>query len=416
MKTKKLVALFLCNFAILFIGFGLFPLLPVHAAELGATPGQIGVYLAVTYIAITLGNLLTGWLSGRLSRKVVFVVAGLAGVPALFLLGRVSALWQVVLLTSVVWFTGGIGLALVSVFIGLQASEESRGRWFSLIALTTPLGAVIGGSVVAWMVTWKGYPAMFATLSLVYAVWPLVGWIMVQDQPEARAAQPGTTRSTRFQTGKNYPILLLAVLLSAMTVSVVRMGLSLAMKAVHFSPAAIAGANVVAGLVTIPIVLGFGALSDRLGRRLFLILGFLLASLSGILLVSAGKLWQFWVVASAVLVARSISGSLASALAADFLPPQSLGRGLPWLGTMNWVSGVIGFALSGFLIEILGSNNLYLISALLSLAAAGLIGLLSGQRKKVPALARSAQQVPGQTGSPSTPSWAIGCESAEKSS
>jgi len=149
MKTNKLAALFLCNFAILFIGFGLFPLLPVHAAELGATPAQVGVYLAVTYIAITLGNLLTGWLSGRISRKALFVIAGLVGVPALFLLGQVTVLWQMIVLTSVVWFTGGIGLALVSVFVGLTASEANRGRWFGLIALTNPLGAVIGGSVVA---------------------------------------------------------------------------------------------------------------------------------------------------------------------------------------------------------------------------------------------------------------------------
>ena len=255
---------------------------------------------------------------------------------------------------------------------------------------------------------------MFATLSLVYALWPLVGWLMVQDQPDARTAQPGATGLIKFRVGKNFPVLLFAVLLSAMTVSVVRMGLSLSMKAIHFSPAAIAGTNVVAGMVTIPIVLGSGVLSDRLGRRLFLILGFLLAALGSLLLVSAGHLWQFWVVAAAVLVSRSTTGSLASALAADILPPQALSRGLPWVGTMNWVSGVIGFAVSGYLIEILGSHNLYRISALLSLAAIGLIGLLSGQRKK--ALTRSTQQRSGQPAPASTANWAISCESAEKPS
>ena len=137
-------------------------------------------------------------------------------------------------------------------------------------------------------------------------------------------------------------MLLLAVLLSAMTVSVVRIGLSLSMKAIHFSPAAIAGANVVGGLVTIPVVLGFGALSDRLGRRLFLALGYLLAAFSGVSLVLAEQLWHFWIVASAVLIARSISGSLASAMATDILPPQTLGRSLP-----VWHDG-LGFGCVGF--------------------------------------------------------------------
>jgi MFS family permease len=182
-------------------------------------------------------------------------------------------------------------------------------------------------------------------------------------------------------SSRSYHRLLLAVLLSAMTVSIVRIGLSLSMKAVDFSPAAISSANVIGGLVTIPVVLGFGALSDRLGRRSLLALGYLMAALSGVSLVMAVQLWQFWVVAAAVLIARTIGGSLASALATDILPRQSLGRSLPILGTMAWASGVLGFAGSGYAIDTLGAGNLYLIAALLSLVAAGLVGMLPGRRQ-----------------------------------
>ena len=381
MDPRKFLPLFLCNFAILFVGFGVFPLLPVYAAEFGATPTLIGFYLAVTYLAITLGNLLTGWLSGRVPRKVVFVTAGVMGVLALFWMGQATSLWQVVVLTSVVWFTGGVGLSLVNVFIGLHAGEGSRGKWFSFMALTNPLGAVVGGLAVGWMVAWKGYPLMFTMLGLVYAVWPLVGLWKVQDKPEARAARSETAQLAAPSSSRSYHRLLLAVLLSAMTVSIVRIGLSLSMKAVDFSPAAISSANVVGGLVTIPVILGFGVLSDRLGRRSLLALGYLMAALSGVSLVMAVQLWQFWVVAAAVLIARTIGGSLASALATDILPRQSLGRSLPILGTMAWASGVLGFAGSGYAIETVGAGNLYLIAALLSLVAAGLVGMLPGRRQ-----------------------------------
>jgi MFS family permease len=186
------------------------------------------------------------------------------GVVALFLMGMVTSLWQLVLLTSVVWFTGGVGLSLITVFIGMHAAEGNRGRWFSLVALTNPLGAVVGGLAVSWMVAWQGYPLMFALLGLVYAVWPLVGLLKVEDKPAIVGARSQLAAS-RSPPRRGYQLLLLAVLLSAMTVSVVRMGLSISMKAIDFSPAAISGANVVGGLVTIPLVLGFGALSDRLG-------------------------------------------------------------------------------------------------------------------------------------------------------
>lgn len=377
MKSRGFLPLFLCNFAILFVGFGLFPLLPVYAAEFGATSTMIGFYLAATYTAITLGTLLTGWLSGRVSRKLVFVSAGLIGAPALFLLGQATALRQVILLTCVVWFTGGVGLSLVSVFIGQRAGESSRGKWFSLVALTNPLGAVVGGLAVGWMVTWKGYPLMFTLLCFVYAVWPVVGLWKVQDKPGNETSKADTEKSTGRRSNRSYQFLLLAVLLSAMTVSVVRMGLSLSMKSTHFSPAAISSANVIGGLVTIPVVLGFGLLSDRLGRKLFLVLGYLLAAVGGISLVLASHLWHFWVVAASVLVARTISGSLASALATDILPQQTLGRSLPVLNTMSWASGVVGFAGSGYVIDTLGASDLYIIAALLSVVAVGLISMMS---------------------------------------
>ncbi len=380
--NQQIFSLFLCNFAILFVGMGVFPLLPIYAAEFGASPTLIGVYLAVTYSAISIGTMLTGWLSGRLSRKAVFVAAGALGVPALILLGQATALWQVVVFTSIVWFTGGIGIALVSVFIGLHASEQDRGKWFSLISLATPLGAIIGGSTVGWLVDWQGYPQMFAALGLIYALWPLVGLLMVKDKPVARTVKPSPASMISARPGKGFHLLLLGVLLSAMTISVSRLGLSLSMKASQFSSAAIAGASVVGGLVTIPVVLGIGMLSDRLGRRLFLILGYLLASSSAITLVIAGQLWHFWAAAAAMLLARSISGSLASALATDILSPEALSRGLPWLGTMTWVAGVLGFAASGYVIDTLGADNLYWIAAALSLAAAAIIGLLRERAKE----------------------------------
>ena len=374
--NKQMAALFLCNFAILFIGFGLFPLLPVYASGFGATPSMIGVYLALTYIAISLGAMLPGWLSGRISQKVVFVAAGFLGAPALILLGNATEFWQVIALTGTVWFTGGVGISLVSVFTGRFADKDQRGKWFSLIALTTPLGAVIGGATVAWLVEMQGYRVMFTALALVYALWPLVGLLQVRDIPASQAVPPKSRNALQVRPGRTFTLLLLSVLLVAMTISISRLGLSLSMKARLFSPAAIAGTNAVGGSVTIPFVLGLGLLSDRVGRKLLLSFACLLAASSTVLLISANQLWHFWVVAAAVLVARSISGSLASALATDILAPEVLGKALPGLNSLNWVAGVLGFAGSGYVMETLGRNSLYWMATIFSLVAAAIIGLM----------------------------------------
>ena len=375
--NKQLLALFLSNLAILFIGFGVFPLLPVYASRFGATPSMIGVYLALTYIAISFGTMLPGWLSGRISQKTVFVTAGLLGVPAVSLLGYAAAFWQVVVLTGIVWFTGGVGITLVSVFTGRLANQDQRGRWFGLIALTTPLGAVVGGSLVAWLVETQGYQVMFTALGPVYAVWPLVGLLIIKEPRAAQTAALGPGQALAVRPDKRFSLLLLSAFLVAMTISISRLGLSLSMKAALFSAAAIARANVVGGLVTIPVVIGFGLLSDRLGRRLFLVIGYGLAAMSTLFLIGASQLWHFWIVSASVLVARSISGSLASALATDILPPEALGKALPRLNSLNWVAGILGFAASGYVMETLGQSGLYGMATIFALGAAAIIGFVS---------------------------------------
>jgi MFS family permease len=393
---KQIFALFLSNLAILFIGFGVFPLLPVYASRFGATPSMIGVYLALTYIAISLGTMLPGWLSARISQKVVFVTAGLLGVPALMLLGQAAHFWQVVALTSIVWFTGGVGIALVNVFTGRLANKDQRGRWFGLIALTTPLGAVVGGSLVAWLVETQGYKVMFTALGPVYALWPLVGLLLVKEPLASQTTPRRFGNALPAHPDRRFSLLLLSALLGAMTISISRLGLSLSMKAALFSPAAIARTNVVGGLVTIPFVIGFGLLSDRLGRRLFLVAGYLLAALSTLLLVSANQLWQFWIVSASVLVARSISTSLASALATDILPPEVLGKALPRLNSLNWVAGVLGFAASGYVMERLGQNSLYEMATIFALAAAAIIAFMTriSQRSAVESKLPQVQPLP----------------------
>src|SRR6266498_2801629 len=154
MKNKQLSILFITNFAVFFIGMGLLPLLPLYAAQFGATPTGSGLYLASTYTAIALGTVLTGWLSDKLSLRRLSVSAGLAGLPALVLLGQAAALWQVVVLTAVVWFCGGIG-------------------------------GVTCGQVVGW----QGYPFMFAALGLVWASWPVAA-VLGMEEPRPRADSP----------------------------------------------------------------------------------------------------------------------------------------------------------------------------------------------------------------------------------
>lgn len=376
-KNKQLLYLFLCNFAILFIGFGLFPLLPLYAADFGASPSFIGIYLAITYIAISIGSILAGQLSERLPRKTLFVTAGLLGTPALFLLGRAQSLWHIVVLTALVWFAGGIGLSISSVLTSLHTTSSTRGKAFGLLALASPLGALLGGLIVGRLVAWSGYPLMFSVLAFVWTMYPILAWTRVQDKPtcvpsgKAPQAVPSVHRP-----GTPYLFLLVTVLLASMTVSVGRLGLSMAMKSQQFSASEVSTASAFGGLVTIPITLLIGTLSDKLGRKRFLLTGYIVAMGGTLLLINAQNLWQFWTVSSLILASRSVITSMSPAYATDLLSRRVIGKALPLVGTMNWVSGAIGFAGSGFVLDTFGPTSLYRGAAMAAVIASLVVAVL----------------------------------------
>jgi MFS family permease len=377
-ENKQLLYLFLCSFAIFFIGFGLFPILPLYAAEFGARSSFIGIYLAITYIAISVGSALAGQLSERLTRRRLYIISGVMGTPALFLLGHAHELWQVVVLTALVWFTGGIGISISNVLTSLHTTSATRGKAFGMLALASPLAALIGGSIVGGLVEWKGYPLMFTVLTLVWMAWPALAITRVEDKPDC-APVPGTLPQPSAASPRPGPVfllLLLTVLLASMTVSVGRMGLSLAMKSQQFSVGDISIANALGGLATIPVTLLVGVFSDKLGRKRFLALGYLVAMGSAVMLISARELWQFWVVSALVLASRNMIASMSPAYAADLLRRRFLGKALPLVGAMNWISGVIGFAGAGYMLDTFGAAGLYGVAALTAFSGAVIVAFM----------------------------------------
>ncbi len=374
-KTNtQLGYLFLGSFIILFVGMGLFPLLPLYFSKFGANKAMIGVFFGLIYIANAAGPMTVGWLSNRLSRRALFIASGAIGMPALILLGQASSLWQAVLLTGVVWYTGGLCLALISVFTGLYTRSTNRGKSFSLISISIPLGSLIGGVTIGYLVGSYSYGILFLVLGAVWSILPLLGLLFIRDvQPETSASPNMRESGTVEAAGSRYYLLLLASILSATTIATGRLGTSLAMQNMEFTASAIASSATISGLVAIPFTLLIGILSDRLGRQHFLVLTYLLAAGGAIALSRADQLWHFWLVATLTLVAFVINGAMSSALVTDLLPKDKLSRGISWISTANSAGAILSFMVAGYLMEMLGPRQLFLIASALPILSVALV-------------------------------------------
>ena len=385
MKNKQLLFLFLVNFVIWFIGMGLLPILPLYASQFGATPTVVGLYLAFIYLSIMMSTMMTGWLAEGVGHKRLFIGAGIIGTPALALLGQATALWQVVILTAIAWFSAGVGLALVGIFTGLHANGKNRGKAFGLTWLAYPMAGVLGGMTAGQLVTWQGYPLMFAVLGIVWFGWPVVSLFGIEYKDVSKLEKPAKrTSKLSLRPGRTFYVLLLVSLLSMITIFLSRLGTSLSMQTLNFSAGAVASTAVVGGLITIPITLWIGALSDRLGRKRFLIAGFLSGTVGALILSGATQLWHFWLAMAFLFVAITVNGSVASAYATDLLAPEALSRGLSWLKSMTYVAAIIGFATAGYVIDMVGATNLYFFGATLSIIAAIILSLPACKLETVP--------------------------------
>jgi MFS family permease len=362
-SRKQLVALFLCSIVPWTVGNGLVPLLPVYAASLGASEALSGLYLAVCYLGLALGALSAGALSERLGRrKLPLLIAGIASIPLTWGMGRAANVWQLTVLTVALWFLGGLGFALINILAGLQAGEDERGRVFGILGLASGVGALIGGLGTGAAVDRWGFSTMLAGLALFVTLWPLSSLLLREVRAPRRPEQteiPDAPAPARAALGRGFWLLLGASLASGCANFVAVLGRSIEMNGLAFPALAIAGIAALSAAITMPLTAGMARLSDRLGRKRFLVAGGLLGVAGLAVLLFSTALWQFGAASVLLSLAVSLVGSVGSAWITDLVPRAALGRAMALSSATGWVAGILGFLAGGQALQHLGVAAAY---------------------------------------------------------
>lgn len=382
MDKRQRLLLCLCLGLISFEGALTVRLQPVYAVRLGADPAVTGLFVAFAFLTVTLGNISGGWLSDKIGRrKPLLLISYAVWIPAALLLTQATTMPRLIVLTGVLWFPGGIAIAMLSTIAALSTVADERGKVFGLITLASGLGSLLAGLVGGPIAEWWGFPILFVVMAAV-AAFMLVIAIFIQDksapgkeaqmstQNDAPADKPATISGL-------LKLLLCAHLLVRLGQFIGGLGSPLVMTKLGFDATAVSSTIAVSAAITLPLPLLLGWLSDRAGRKRFLIVGYGLCALGVLLLVPAGWLWQFWLSASLIAITEATNG-VAQAFVADLAPPQAIGRGIALFNTTSLFSGILGLSGAGYLIQTIGINPTLLLGTCLPLVA---IGLLLGLRK-----------------------------------
>ena len=375
---KQLRILFLISLILYFTGSSLFPLLPLYGAQFGATPSLTGVHLGIIAGANAAGLALAGRLVARVAPKRLFVAASVLGAAMLLWLAFVTQFWQVVLATSLLWFSGGFVYSLATLFAGLLSAENNRGRSFGLLVLASPSGAVLGGLIVGGVIVRLGFSAAYIGLA---GLWLVIPVLVLLALPQAEGTEVRIASSAlrpKLALGTPFYLMMIMGVLAAAAVSVGNLSVTLSMQALQFSPQAISSTTVISGLAAIPVTFFIGSLSDRVGRRRVLALNFVLITVVVVGMMSAAALWHFWLGAAPLMMAGLVNSAMTSALATDLLPRASLERGLPLLMAAMTMVGIPASVGTGYLMQSRGPALAFAVAAGLALTAMGALALVSG--------------------------------------
>jgi MFS family permease len=380
MSKKQIVFLFICSLVPWTIGTGLLPILPIYALNLGANSAVAGFYVSFAFFSLTVGTIIAGWLSDKLQyRKLLIIIAGTIAVPTVFLMGRATNVLYLAMLNGISWFLYGMVIGINNIIVGLFAGEDERGKIFGIIGVSGALGGIIGGLSIGPMIDHWGYMKMFATLSVYSAILPISGLFLEDKVKKPLQSKDISTQINKPKFGKFFLYLLLAHTITIIDNGVFNIGRSFAMDNLQFTSSAITSTVVVGSVIMLPFPLLIGWLSDKIRRKLLMLLCYISYALSLLLLAFSKTLFHFWISAAFMQIGY-VSTSVGAALVTDLVPKERLGVGLSLFQNTFWIGNVIGLAAAGYIIQNIGFINTFLI--MITMPLIGIIFLMLIQDTK----------------------------------
>ena len=369
----------------------IYPLLPVYLSRvLGASATSLGIIEGVAEGANSLLKILSGWISDRRPQRRPVVILGYALSSIARPLIALTTSWPQVLAIRAIDRTGkGIRGAPRDAMLATHAAASSRGRIFGFHRAMDHTGAVVGPVVATlFLAFFPGQYRLLFALTLIPGALAVATLFRVQEQsterPEPALASgdggPGAEKLPRDLYVLLGIILLFSLGSSADAFLLLR--LADALGSATFLPLLWAAHHVVkASLST-----WGGGLSDRLGRRYVIVIGWAIYSLVYLGFALVSNEVAFVALFLIYGVHFALAEGAEKALIADLTPANRQGISF---GLYNGVLGVgmlVASIAFGFVYDRFSPAAAFIMGASLSAAAALLLLVvpMSSSRSRFP--------------------------------
>jgi MFS transporter, DHA1 family, multidrug resistance protein len=148
LNTKTALPILFIVMFLVMVGFGIIiPVLPFYAEEIGASPTQLGLLMAVYSFMQLLFAPIWGRLSDRIGRKPVMMI-GITGLALSFLIQALSTeLWMLFAARIIGGLLSSANMPTAMAYVADITTEENRGKGMGIIGAAVGLGFVFGPAI-----------------------------------------------------------------------------------------------------------------------------------------------------------------------------------------------------------------------------------------------------------------------------
>lgn len=384
MKNKKALPILFAVMFLVMVGFGIIiPVMPFYAEEIGASPVQLGLLMAVYSFMQLLFAPMWGGVSDRIGRKPVIMI-GIAGLAlSFFMMALSSQLWMLFAARIIGGALSSANMPTVMAYVADITSEEDRGKGMGIIGAAVGLGFIfgpaLGGIFSKESLSIPFYIAGASSL----LTFCLVLLVLKESLPPEQRKDPSKKRGPFLSAFKG-PASILFILQWFVSLSLSgleatfayygaeRAGLGTASLGYIFMIMGLAGAIVQGGLV--------GRLTKRMGEGFVIQLGIVISALGFALILLVDS---FWTAALFLTVFGVGNGLIRPSVSSLLTKTSTAGHGSTTglLSSFDSLGRIIGPPLGGWLFSITIGMP-YITGIILSAVAFLLYMIYSRQQKE----------------------------------
>jgi predicted MFS family arabinose efflux permease len=161
---------------------------PLYIAELGATPAQIGIVLALSGLIVPLLHIPIGLWADRHGRRPLIRAGWLLGALATFAIAAAPD-WRWVILGLTAYQLSNFALPAFYGYIAAGNADPQLNRIFAVITSSFAIGSIIAPALGGWIGQAAGLRAVYFWAAVTFTLSTLTIWPITDQPVEARAHQ-----------------------------------------------------------------------------------------------------------------------------------------------------------------------------------------------------------------------------------